>query len=41
VKKETANSVIQKLSKAYKIKYNIDLKAYKIKIAKGTSTYGI
>ena len=41
VKKETANSVIQKLTKAYKIKYNIDLKAYKIKIAKGTSTYGI
>lgn len=41
VKKETANNVIQKLTKAYKIKYNIDLKAYKIKIAKGTSTYGI
>jgi galactokinase len=41
VKKETADNVIQKLTKAYKIKYNIDLKAYKIKIAKGTSTYGI
>jgi len=41
VKKETANNVIKKLTKAYKIKYNIDLKAYKIKIAKGTSTYGI
>jgi galactokinase len=41
VKKETANNIIQKLTKAYKIKYNIDLKAYKIKIAKGTSTYGI
>jgi galactokinase len=41
VKKETADNVIQKLTKAYKLKYNIDLKAYKIKIAKGTSTYGI
>ena len=41
VKKETANNVIKKLTKAYKLKYNIDLKAYKIKIAKGTSTYGI
>ena len=41
VKKDTADNVIQKLTKAYKIKYNIDLKAYKIKIAKGTSTYGI
>lgn len=41
VKKETADNVIQKLTKAYKIKYNIDLKAYKIKIAKGTSTNGI
>ena len=41
VKKETTDNVIQKLTKAYKIKYNIDLKAYKIKIAKGTSTYGI
>ncbi len=41
VKKETANNVIKKLTKAYKLKYNIDLKAYKIKIAKGTSTYEI
>lgn len=41
VKKDTADNVIQKLTKAYKIKYNIDLKAYKIKITKGTSTYGI
>ena len=41
VKKENVNAVIEKMTQAYKTKYNIDLKSYKIKIAKGTSEYAI
>jgi galactokinase len=41
VKKEKVATVIEKMTQAYKIKYNIDLKSYKIKIAKGTTEYAI
>lgn len=41
VKKENVNAVIEKMRRAYATQYNIDLKYYKIKIAKGTSEYAI
>lgn len=41
VKKENVNAVIEKMKRAYATQYNIDLKYYKIKIAKGTSEYAI
>lgn len=41
VKKENVNAVIEKMRRAYATQYNIDLKFYKIKIAKGTSEYAI
>lgn len=41
VKKENVNAVIEKMKRAYTTQYNIDLKFYKIKIAKGTSEYAI
>lgn len=41
VKKENVNTVIEKMRRAYATQYNIDLKYYKIKIAKGTSEYAI
>lgn len=41
VKKENVNAVIEKMRRAYTTQYNIDLKFYKIKIAKGTSEYAI
>lgn len=41
VKKENIDAVIEKMKQAYKTKYNIDLKSYKIKIAKGTTEYAI
>ena len=39
VKKEAVNGLIERVSKEYKEKYNISLKAYKVKIAKGTTLY--
>ncbi|KGO91411.1 galactokinase [Flavobacterium subsaxonicum] len=39
VKKDAVNSLIERVSKEYKEKYNISLKAYKVKIAKGTTLY--
>ena len=41
VKKENVNAVIEKMKQAYATQYNIGLKYYKIKIAKGTSEYAI
>lgn len=41
VKKENVKAVIEKMTQAYKTKYNIELKSYKIKIAKGTTEYAI
>lgn len=41
VKKENVNAVIEKMRRAYVTQYNIDIKSYKIKIAKGTSEYAI
>jgi galactokinase len=41
VKKENVNAVIEKMRNAYATQYNIELKSYKIKIAKGTTEYGI
>ncbi|NHM01837.1 galactokinase [Flavobacterium difficile] len=41
VKKDNVNAVIEKMTQAYKTKYNIELKSYKIKIAKGTTEYAI
>lgn len=41
VKKENVNAVIEKMRNAYATHYNIELKSYKIKIAKGTTEYGI
>lgn len=41
VKKENMKAVIEKMTQAYKSKYDIDLKSYKIKIAKGTTEYAI
>ena len=41
VKKENVNAVIEKMKQAYATQYNIGLKYYKIKIAKGTSEYEI
>ena len=41
VKKENIDAVIEKMKQAYKTKYKIDLKSYKIKIAKGTTEYAI
>lgn len=41
VKKENVKAVIEKMNQAYKTKYNIELKSYKIKIAKGTTEYAI
>lgn len=39
VEKGTEDELIEKISKQYKEAYGIDLKPYKIKIAKGTSEY--
>ncbi len=39
VKKEAVNGLIERVSKEYKEKYNITLKAYKVKVAKGTTIY--
>ena len=39
VKKEAVNGLIERVSKEYKEKYNITLKAYKVKVAKGTTLY--
>lgn len=41
VKKENVKAVIEKMTHAYKTKYNIELKSYKIKIAKGTTEYAV
>lgn len=41
VKKDNVKAVIEKMTQAYKTKYNIELKSYKIKIAKGTTEYAI
>lgn len=41
VKKENVKIVIEKMTRAYKNKYDIELKSYKIKIAKGTTEYAI
>ncbi|MBL7887435.1 MAG: galactokinase [Flavobacterium sp.] len=39
VKKGSENELIEKISNLYKKEFNIELKAYKIKIAKGTTQY--
>lgn len=39
VKKEAINGLIERVSKEYKEKFNINLEAYKIKIAKGSTAY--
>lgn len=41
VKKDNVKAVIEKMTQAYKTKYNIELKSYKIKIAKGTTEYAV
>ncbi|SFU56212.1 galactokinase [Pustulibacterium marinum] len=39
VKKEAVDNIIEKVSAAYKEKYNIDLEAYKVAISEGTTIY--
>lgn len=39
VKKGTENALIERISDEYKMKFGISLKAYKIKISKGTTLY--
>lgn len=41
VKKGSENQLIEKMTNLYKNEFNIELKAYKIKIAKGTTQYKI
>jgi galactokinase len=39
VKKGSEDEIIERVSKEYKEKYNITLKAYKVKVSKGTTLY--
>jgi galactokinase len=39
VKKGSEDGIIERISKEYKEKYNITLKAYKVKVSKGTTLY--
>jgi galactokinase len=41
VKKENVSAIIEKMKRVYATHYNIDLKFYKIKIAKGATEYAI